>query len=152
LLTDRAERATYEQWQNERETGTVSTEIPSQFVDNFLNLFSKVQDPERMSYLGGRPLQPSPEQEISVEHLNRLRGDLIHFSSSSLVVDSREILISVADAVDVIAYLLTEAQPIPLTLPELQEEAEELLVAVRREIDAVREIMNDLGSEVDPVG
>jgi hypothetical protein len=65
------------------------------------------------------------------------------------VVDSREILISVSDAVDVMNFLLTEAQPIPLTLPELQEEAEAWLVAVRREIDAVRELTNDLGPEAD---
>jgi hypothetical protein len=122
LLTPKHEVATYKRWEQERLTGQLVPYGPAP-VDAFLNLYDKVQDSARMSYLGGKPLLPTKSQTESVEHIHRLRGDLLHYSATTLIVDAREVLTSVGDVIDVIEFLLTDAQPFPLTLPELQDQA-----------------------------
>jgi hypothetical protein len=76
-------------------------------------------------------LVPTESQKVSIEHLHRLRGDLIHLSATAKNVDIREVLMSAKDAIDVIEFLLLEAQLFPINLPELQDRSTALIGEIR---------------------
>lgn len=137
ILTEKLEKRTYERWETERQTGELSTDWGPERVDDFLNLFAKVQDSERMSYLNGRPLVPSEPQSESVRFLNYLRGTLSHPSATSHSVHSLSVLVSMRDCLAIIDFLLNQAQPHPLVHTESADLANTLLERLNVQIDGL---------------
>ena len=142
LLTIKQETATYRRWNEERETGVIQGPTDYARVDDFLSLYGKVQIAERMSYLGGKPLTPTEQEEESVQHLNRIRGTLVHFSDTSFNVDLREVIITLQDVVDVWSFLVFEAQPMVLSRPQPNAEAQHVISQIRERLGYLERTMS----------
>lgn len=118
VLIPEQERQFWERIERERASGVVEAPIYStskgkpqgEKVDWFLDLFDKTQDAQRMSYMAGVPLRPTPSQTESVVHLHWCRGHLIHFGSTGLVLDAIDLLGDVANGLDIVETLLRRTQ------------------------------------------
>lgn len=141
------ERAT-----GKRETPVYTTtkgKLQDEKVDWFLDLFTKTQDPNRMRYLAGVPLRPTPVQKESVEWINWYRGHLIHFGRTTLVIEVCDVLRDVENALDIIETLLFRTRhmapgvwggPIDTVVEyEQSSRARQLIGSIRAELAAVRE-------------
>lgn len=110
-------------------------------VDQFLNLFRKTQEANRMSHFGGVPLRPTPAQKRSVEHLNSIRNDLIHFSDMSRMTDVARLLTDVTDGLDIVETLLTR------TLNMAEGEPSNTIMDYEL-ADRARQVIGDLRAEL----
>lgn len=155
-LIPEQERQFWERVESERATGIPGAPIyttpggkqQDEKVDWFLELFAKTQDPNRMSYMAGVPLEPTPEQTESVEWINRLRGRLIHFGATGITTDARSLLGDIENGLAIVETLLTRTLYMsdqvwggPLDTmadPDLADKSRELIDAIRKEIAMVR--------------
>lgn len=104
-------------------------------VDWFSDLYAKVKDPERMSHFGGRPLSENSERDRKIERLNDLRGRLTHFSSDGHIIEIALILELMDTGLDVIDFLLRQAQPVPTIADhEAADRADQLIDQLRAEL------------------
>ena len=79
-------------------------------LDFFLGLFTKVQASDQMGmYVNSRPLVPSEAQVASVERLNRLRNEVIHFVPISMTLSVAEWPAMVRDCCSIIRFLAFES-------------------------------------------
>ena len=54
--------------------------LPQEKLDSFLNLYSKIKNPDRMQwYVESKPFKPSGTQGESIKKLNSLRNEFVHF-------------------------------------------------------------------------
>ncbi|CAN5706651.1 hypothetical protein BH09CHL1_BH09CHL1_10620 [soil metagenome] len=109
LLPTKLEQKVYESWERERETGVIEF-VHFDHVDWFIELYKKTQDPQRMSYLGGRPLTPTVEQNESIDKLNSFRGKFLHFSADSWLIEIIIFIDILNDVLPLLHFLLFEAQ------------------------------------------
>lgn len=152
LLVPDQERQYWQRVHRERTTGrpepivyvTKRGKLQEPMTDWFLELFEKVQEPNRMNYLGGKALSPTPEQRESIEYLNANRGKLIHYSDTMLRLTVPEMLHDLGIGLTIVNDLLLRAHDadyeptITITDPAKAERAEELIPAIRAELTAVR--------------
>lgn len=128
-------------------------------VDWFLELFAKVQDADRMSYLAGVPLKPTSEQVVSIEELHWRRGKLIHPGSGLLKFHIPSLLHDLKQALAVVETLLTRTQYMsgdvtfgPIDTMVRQREASrarQLILEIRGELAAVGKRYELLACGVD---
>jgi hypothetical protein len=136
LLSQKHERATYERWHRERELGH-PLPFGAARVDEFLNLYQKIQDSQRMGYfVHSRPLDATADQNDSVKYLNGLRNDLAHYSATTLIVHVADLPQVVLDSLSVISFLVLDSNTIFLNPDELHARVIELLDQL--ELDATR--------------
>jgi hypothetical protein len=117
-------------------------------VDWFLELFAKTQEADRMRHFAGVPLQPTPDQARSVEHLNDIRNFLLHFGNTSLVTEVPWLFTDVENGLSIVETLLTRTQymseevaggPIDTIADhEVAARARELTAELRGELKAAR--------------
>lgn len=128
LLTSKHEEETYERWRREREAGAPVLEVGKRSVDSFLNLFEKIQNPDRMrQYVHSRAFTPTPAQDDGVRILDRLRNDFTHYSDTTRVVLVAELPRVAVDCLSVIDWLLNESNNVTLHPAELKDIANGLI-------------------------
>jgi hypothetical protein len=132
LLPRKLEQQIYESWERERATGQIEA-LHYDHVDWFTELYKKTQNPQRMSYLGGKPLVPTDVQNESVERLNDYRGNLLHFSATSWSIPIWNFVVLLNDLLPVLRFYFFGAQPMVFLDLEHSERAEELLQAIQEE-------------------
>lgn len=117
-------------------------------IDDFLELFRKVQDPDRMKQYGGVALRPTADQTERIEYLHANRGKLIHFSDGSFLLSVPETLHDLTVALTIAEILLTQTRgmadglsgPVDTILDGANaDRARELLAAIRSELAAVHD-------------
>lgn len=109
LLPKKLEQATYARWERERQTGQFEDEHYDH-VDWFTQLYQKTKDPQRMSYLGGSPLEPTDEQEKAVGTLNTYRGSLLHFSATAWSIPTVNFLYLIEELLPMLHFYFFTAQ------------------------------------------
>lgn len=124
-------------------------------IDEFMDLFTKACNPKRVMHLASVPLRPSKAQAESVQRLNTHRGLLVHFSRTSLVLDTDEMLELADHSVEIVKILLTRTQymsgevcggPIrTISDPDLADEADRLLGELESESRSARSRCDELG-------
>jgi hypothetical protein len=109
-------------------------------VDWFDALYTKARDPGRMIHFSGRALPTNAERDRQIERLHDLRGRFIHFSSGGHIIEIALILEVVIAGLDVIDFLLQQAQPFPtITDHEAADRARQLIDKLRVELQAMWE-------------
>ncbi len=157
LLIPDQERQFWQRVQLERTTGspepmgyvTKAGKPQEPQIDWFLNLFEKVQDPDRMKHFNGVPLRPTPEQMENIGLLHSHRGILIHFSDTMLVLTVAEMLDVIMTGLAIVEILLTKTQgmaedvlsgALDMIVDSVNaDRARELIVAIQSELVAVRD-------------
>lgn len=142
LLPKKLEQKVYESWERERATGQLEA-IHFDHVDWFTELYKKTQDPERMSFLGGKPLVPTDEQNESIERLNDYRGDLTHFSATSRSIHIMNFIDLLNDLLPMLRFFFFEAQHHAFLHWEQSERAEELLQAIQEETVSIQRFLEE---------
>ena len=54
--------------------------FPVEKLDEFLNLYAKVKNPENFHTIGSGPFNARPNHDFSLDKLNSIRNDFIHFT------------------------------------------------------------------------
>ena len=131
LLIPRHERMRYVRWSRERSEGRPILEAEPSRTDGFLNLFEKLQNPDRMNQLiHSRVFVPSEDQDRRVRYLDRLRNDLTHYSDASLSVAVVQLPGVVADIAEVIGWLVNESNNVMLYPFDLVEDVNSILAQI----------------------
>lgn len=110
LLSEKDEQKTYGRWAKQRSGQQIVQKDFGNRVDETRNLFKKIQDPSRMNYLGGAPLQPTEDQASCFEHLAHLRDKLTHYGHGSHSVFVGEIPTIVLACIEMIEWLFKESK------------------------------------------
>lgn len=145
LLPVKLERKVYESWERERATGKLEA-LHYDHVDWFLELYKKTQDPQRMSYLGGQPLEPTDEQTHAVEKLNAFRGKLLHFSADTWSIETLVFTDLIKEIVPVLRFLLFQAQVGTFLSHERRDQAKQMLLEIEAEAKSIEQSLEG-GSE-----
>ncbi len=91
-------------------TGQRSDE-PINPLDNFLNLYSKIKNPDLMQrWVNGQPFSPGNSHDYSMEMLNDERNDFIHFLPKSRSIEISGLPQMVQDCMDIIKFLSFDSQ------------------------------------------
>ena len=141
LLPKKDERALYESWDRERQTGQFE-DLHYDHVDWFTQLYQKTKDTQRMSYLGGEPLRPTEDQENAVLKLNSDRGSLLHFSATSRSIPIVNFLDLIEKLLSVLRFYFFAAQHHAFLRDEHSDRATELLAAIDSETATIWEILS----------
>lgn len=144
LLPKKLEQKVYESWERERATGQLEF-LHYDHVDWFTELYKKTQDSQRMSYLGGKPLVPTDEQNESIERLNNYRGGLTHFSATAWSIPIPNFLVLLTDLLPMLRFFFFEAQHNAFLCEEQSERAEALLQAIEEEASSIRRFLEEEG-------
>jgi hypothetical protein len=142
LRPKKFEQKLHESWERERTTGQLEG-LHYDHVDWFTELYKKTQDPQRMSYLGGKPLVPTKEQNESIEQLNDFRGELIHFSDTTRSIEIMIFIDLLNDLIPVLRFFFFEAQHVAFVHWEQAERARELLDAIQEETSRIQRFLEE---------
>lgn len=81
--------------------------FPKFFLDDFLKLYAKIQNPELMKrFADSRPFEPKETHADSVEMLTYLRNRFIHYFPSSLSLEVSGLPAMLSDCIDIANFLL----------------------------------------------
>lgn len=134
LLVPKHERQTYERWERDRQRYRPLPHDEGRRVDQFLNLFEKVQDEGRMRrFVHSAAFVPTEEQDRSVRYLDRLRNDLTRYGDTTRIVLIAELPRVVLDCVGVVDWLLTRSNNVTIHEPASEEAAGLALHAITAE-------------------
>lgn len=85
---------------------TKSGNYPRLYIDKFMHLYEKIQNVEVMKrYINSQPFEPSGTKTKSVEMLNEIRNEFIHFFPMNRTWDVSEFPTMVRDCIDIIDFL-----------------------------------------------
>lgn len=132
LLTPKHEQRTYQRWNEERRLGRPIIEREPDRIDWTRNLYAKVKDRGRMSYLGGKPLSPTTEEDAAFEYLTHLRDSFTHHGHGSHSVCVGELPVFVLECLSIIEWLFEKSETIR-PRPEVRRQVRVTIQAVRDE-------------------
>ncbi len=134
LLIQKHEQQRYARWERERQEYRPLPHDEGGRVDQFFNLFEKIQVEWRMRPLtNSRVFVPTPDQDRSVRYLDRLRNRLTHYSDVSESVCVAELPGVVLDCLSVIDWLLNESNNVTIFDLEREEAANRSIRAIEDE-------------------
>jgi hypothetical protein len=146
LLPKKLEQKVYESWERERATGKLEA-LHYDHVDWFLELYKKTQDPQRMSYLGGQPLEPTDEQTENVQKLNAFRGQLLHFSATTWSIEMLVFTDLIKAVLPILRFLFFQAQIGTFLYQEWHDRVEQLLSEIEEEALGIEQFLVRLSKE-----
>lgn len=99
---------------------------PEERLDFFLKLYKKIKGPEMQQYFHSKAFVPTPEQDASVDKLNRHRNTFIHFTPTGLLMTVDDLPALIRDVLNIIRFLVKESGNVgfyPHTPEDLFDEA-----------------------------
>ncbi len=99
----------------------------------FMELYRDIQSDRMKRYTHSRVFKPTNTQSQSVERLNNLRNDFIHFIPTSWVLYLNGLPELVKDVIDVIEFLAAKSNNISWNDQGIQRQAQELIFQLRAE-------------------
>ena len=82
-----------------------SGKYPEKRLDSFLNLYNKIKSEKMNLYTNSKLFIPKATQDSSVEKLNSLRNDFIHFIPKVWLIEPSYFIQIVYDCLDIISFL-----------------------------------------------
>jgi hypothetical protein len=140
-----------------------SGQFPPRRLDGFMNLYNKIQAgtehyEEALSrggvtwrtesdlmlmYAGSKPFRPQGSQTQSVEMLNALRNDFIHFLPKGLSLEVGGLPQMAKDCIDITAFLAFDCGNVLWHDPTLREKTVELLRQINVELEKMLNLTQD---------
>jgi hypothetical protein len=100
-------------------------------LEYFLNLYERIKDIKHMKVLSiGKAFNPKTDQDSSVEKLNEVRNEFMHFDPKLWVLEINGMPKIVAEIMDIIYFLAFESNNIILN-DSKKEEVDELIKGTR---------------------
>lgn len=105
-------------------------------LDKFLNLYKKIKNGHQMGmFTNSRPFKPKGTQTASINELNRIRNNFIHFIPHTRGIDARDLAQITTNCVEVIWFLAFESNNISFSYDEkLSERTEAYLISIKRAV------------------
>ena len=91
-----------EKWLVAHENGT---DYPTEKLDNFKNLFKKIKSDSMHFFIHSKKLETTGSQDKSIQRLNSLRDDFIHFLPQSWSIEVSGLPMICRDCLDIIHFL-----------------------------------------------
>ena len=82
-----------------------SGKYPEKRLDSFLNLYNKIKSEKMNLYTNSKLFIPKATQDSSVEKLNSLRNDFIHFIPKDWFIEPSYFIQIIYDCLDIISFL-----------------------------------------------
>lgn len=82
---------------------------PEERLDFFLELYAKIKGEEMHQYYHSKPFASTPEQDASIEKLNRRRNTFAHFTPTGLIMGVDDLPNVIRDVLDIIRFLAKES-------------------------------------------
>ncbi|MDP9363237.1 MAG: hypothetical protein M3Q10_03210 [Chloroflexota bacterium] len=134
LRIPKHERQTYDRWERERQQYRPLPHDEGDRIDQFLNLFEKIQDEQRMrQFVHSTVFVPTDDQDLSVRYLDRLRNDLTHYSDTTRIVRLAELPRVVLDCVGVVDWLLARSNNVTIFDPSSEDAAKRAIREIQEE-------------------
>ncbi len=109
-----------------------SGNFPVPYMDAFLNLYYKIQDPKLMGkWANSQPFKPEGTQTDSIQMLNKIRGDFIHFLPKSYSVEISGLPQIVQDCIDIIEFLTFKSGTIQACDEDIGTRTRDLIKNIR---------------------
>jgi hypothetical protein len=139
LLVPKHEQRQYQTWAEERRLGRASPTRPPRQVDSFLNLYKKIQEPERMvRYVYSHAFVPTPAQDEAIRALDSYRKELTHYGDSTLMTTVGWFPTMILEVLSAIEWLVEESRTVVI-FPEDQDRAREMIRLVREKATPLAE-------------
>lgn len=144
LLTPEQEQQTYARWAEERRLGRLIAPSEPRQIDSFLNLYQKIQDPERMEhFMHSKAFSPTPVQDKAIRWLDSYWNELTFYSDTTLGLTVSWFPTMILECLNVVKWLLEESHTMML-FPEEEVRAREM---IRRVSDAAKPLVDLFASD-----
>jgi hypothetical protein len=84
-------------------------EYPKTRLDNFLNLFKKIQSNEMLQYIQSKKFESSDSVNESMERINEYRNIFVHFQPGSWSLEANGLPKTCLSVIEVITFLFQES-------------------------------------------
>jgi hypothetical protein len=111
-------------------------------LDKFINLYKKIKSDRMKIYIDSKPFNPNHTQDRSVEKLNALRNDFIHFVPKSWAIEVNGLLQIAEDCINIIAFLAFESGNVAWHDVDLKEQTQDLVRTIGYEIAKIKQVYN----------
>lgn len=132
VLTDKCAM----EWMAAYERG--DSKYPEPKLDNFLNLYKKINSARMNMYIHSQHFKPRGTQGRSIKKLNSLRNELIHFVPKGWSLEVSGLPQIVADCLDAISFLAFQCGNVFWHDAELESQTKELIENARRDVSLIK--------------
>lgn len=112
---------------------------PEPRLKSFLELYKGIKSDQMRIYGISRPFRPQGTQGRSVNLLNRLRNDFIHYTPKSWSLEISSLPMVVKDCIGVISFLAFESQNVVWHEESMEDETRNLIIQIQSIVDPLIE-------------
>lgn len=116
------------------------TDYPVEELDNFLNLYKKIQSDSMHFFVDSKKLKASESQSKSIRRLNSLRNDFIHFLPQSWSIEVSGLPRICIDCLDIIHFLGWESGNVTWYDQADRTRAEKAITIIRQNLATIESI------------
>lgn len=111
--------------------------FPAEKLDEFLNLYAKVKDPDNFHVVGATAFCPGQSHDRSLQQLNTIRNAFTHFTPKGWSLELAGLPAICLDALDLMQFLGVESTAVLWYRPAHRTRAEKALKRLQRTLNNV---------------
>jgi hypothetical protein len=120
---------------------------PEERLDFFLELYKKIKGKEMHQYYHSKPFISTPEQDVSVDKLNRRRNTFTHFTPTGLIMGVDDLPAVIHDVLEIIRFLVKESGNVGFYPHTPEEWFDEAFQATEAALNKVKSTYEELTKE-----
>ena len=121
-----------------------SGKYPEPRLDCFLNLYNKIKSEKMNLYTNSKIFIPRGTQDSSVEKLNSLRNDFIHFFPKNWLIEPSYFIQIVYDCLDIISFLAFDCGNVMWQEEDLETQTRELIEKAKKSVSLIKKTYSSL--------
>ena len=121
-----------------------SGKYPEKRLDSFLNLYNKIKSEKMNLYTNSKLFIPKATQDSSVEKLNSLRNDFIHFIPKVWLIEPSYFIQIVYDCLDIISFLAFDCGNVMWQEEDLETQTRELIEKAKKSVALIKKTYSSL--------
>jgi len=121
-----------------------SGKYPEKRLDSFLNLYNKIKSEKMNLYTNSKLFIPKATQDSSVEKLNSLRNDFIHFIPKDWLIEPSYFIQIVYDCLDIISFLAFDCGNVMWQEEDLETQTRELVEKAKKSVALIKKTYSSL--------
>jgi len=121
-----------------------SGKYPEPRLDSFLNLYNKIKSEKMNLYTNSKIFIPRGTQDSSVEKLNCLRNDFVHFVPKNWLIEVSGLPQITEDCIDIITFLAFGCGNVMWQEEDLETQTRELIEKAKKSVALIKKTYGSL--------